>query len=301
MSPAVQGDYISDLPAVANAATELPGGLWEVEVLAGPVAGAYVNKRLTTEQLADYLGAGLGPNDSKSLEKQFRFFRKADRDADSSGGACFETDLNWNKCCTFTVAKIEFYRESDTEPYRKQNLVCVYDDAPTDPSHKAWVDGSFSGLRNPSKFVPEGSVAAQLANIPVLDPTKTNYPANTVVQYTIGGQVYLYQAVAAGGPFPVPTATDGSGTANWKSIGKPTGGNGSNLPTRDPYDVDTAKRIEVVDANVPAYPETDAAYYFKEFIDEVRGSGKPAYYKCMPSAPATAGATVFKWFRLDIL
>jgi hypothetical protein len=56
MSPqAYQGDYISDLPAVVTPATELPGGLFEVEVLTGPVAGAYVNKRLTTEQFVDYV------------------------------------------------------------------------------------------------------------------------------------------------------------------------------------------------------------------------------------------------------
>lgn len=62
MSPlAIQGDTIYDLPAVANAATEVPGALWEVEVLAGPVAGAYVNKKLTTEQYVEYLrGQGLG-------------------------------------------------------------------------------------------------------------------------------------------------------------------------------------------------------------------------------------------------
>jgi hypothetical protein len=59
MSPqAVQGDYISDLPAVVTPAVELAGGLLEVEVLTGPVAGAYVNKRVTAEQLAEYLLTG---------------------------------------------------------------------------------------------------------------------------------------------------------------------------------------------------------------------------------------------------
>jgi hypothetical protein len=77
---------------------------------------------------------------------------------------------------------------------------------------------------------------------------------------------------------------------------------GAGGTARDPYDVDTAKRKEVVDANVPAYLETDSSYYGKEFVDEVYGPGQPAYYKCMPSAPAmTGGATVWKWFRIDIL
>lgn len=71
---------------------------------------------------------------------------------------------------------------------------------------------------------------------------------------------------------------------------------------RDIYDVPTAKRKEVVDANVPAYAETDSSYYGKIFVDEVYGPGQPAKYECLPSAPATTGgATAWKWFRIDIL
>lgn len=82
-----------------------------------------------------------------------------------------------------------------------------------------------------------------------------------------------------------------------------TPGSGSPGGTaRDPYDVDTAKRKEVVDANVPAYLETNTDYYGKSFVDEVYGPGQPAMYRCMPSAPATSsGVTVWKWFRSDIL
>jgi hypothetical protein len=76
----------------------------------------------------------------------------------------------------------------------------------------------------------------------------------------------------------------------------PTGAN------RDPYEVDTAKRKQVVDANAPAYLETNTDYYGKVFVDEVYGPGRPAKYECLPSAPATAdGVTVWKWFRSDIL
>jgi hypothetical protein len=72
--------------------------------------------------------------------------------------------------------------------------------------------------------------------------------------------------------------------------------------SRDPYNVPTAKRKAVVDANVAAVPEPDEAYYGCEFVDEVYGPSQPAYYKCMPSAPAQpGGATLWKWFRLDIL
>lgn len=82
----------------------------------------------------------------------------------------------------------------------------------------------------------------------------------------------------------------------------PYAGGGPAGTARDPYDVDAAKRKDVVDANVPAYAEADPDYYGKEFVDEVYGPGQPAYYKCMPSAPAaTGGATLWKWFRIDIL
>lgn len=60
---------IADLPAVASI-TELPGGLFEVEVLTGPVAGAYVNKKLTLEQLLAYLHEGdrlISLSDAKQL------------------------------------------------------------------------------------------------------------------------------------------------------------------------------------------------------------------------------------------
>jgi hypothetical protein len=84
--------------------------------------------------------------------------------------------------------------------------------------------------------------------------------------------------------------------------GTPGTGGGTTGEVRDPYEVDTAKRKAVVDAGVPILVESDEAYYGKEFVDEVYGPDKPAYYKCRPSAPAqTGGATVWKWFRSDIL
>jgi|GEM_PF-3998683 len=146
-----KGKYISDLLNVLSPATELPGGLFEVEVLAGPVVGAYVNKKLTAEQLTEFLGLK-SANSAKSLLKEFRFYRAVDRDADPAGGACFETDIDYATCCALTRARIEFYREDDSEDFRQQDLECVYDPSPT-PAGLAYVDGNFSGARNPSKFV----------------------------------------------------------------------------------------------------------------------------------------------------
>jgi hypothetical protein len=110
--------------------------------------------------VADHLPGGLpGPNASKSLLKEFRYYRAVDRDADPDGGACFETDIDYASCCASTVAHIEFYRENDGEDFRQQDLECVYDSSPT-PAGLAYVDGSFTGLRNPSKFVKVAAGAA---------------------------------------------------------------------------------------------------------------------------------------------
>lgn len=146
---ALKGDTIDDLPRVTTAA-ELAGALIEVEVLSGPAASR-VNKGATTEQLSDALGLR-SANSAKSLLKEFRFFRAVDRDADSAGGACFETDIDYATCCALTRARIEFYRENDGEAFRQQDLECVYDSSPT-PAGLAYVDGNFVGARNPSKFV----------------------------------------------------------------------------------------------------------------------------------------------------
>jgi hypothetical protein len=90
--------------------------------------------------------------------------------------------------------------------------------------------------------------------------------------------------------------------ANWVFLTGGSGTPGTGGDVRDPYDVDTAKRKQVVDAGVPILVESDEAYYGKEFVDEVYGPDKPAYYKCRPSAPAQDGSpTLWKWFRSDIL
>lgn len=173
------------------------------------------------KKVGGILHAGLGPNAEKSLLKEFRFFRKVDRDADQYGGACFETDIDFSTCCTHTICQIEKYRESDTEPFRFQELECVYDSSQT-PAGRAYVDGSFTGDLNPCKFVKGGSLEAQVANIPILYPTKTDNAAGTIVQYTINGQIFLYKAAANGGPFPAPTDPQGAGTADWLPVAKAT-------------------------------------------------------------------------------
>lgn len=116
----------------------------------------------------------------------------------------------------------------------------------------------------------------------------------------LGPSAYFPIGVIESGGTLVPVVADVR--AGTYYLAKLDGSGGSSGATRDPYDVDTAKRKQVIDANVAAYAESNPAYYGCEFVDEVYGPGQPAYYKCMPSAPATTGgATAWKWFRIDIL
>jgi hypothetical protein len=55
MSPQLQGEYIVDLLAILSAATELPGGFFEVEVPVGQAGPGYLSRKLTTEQLVAYI------------------------------------------------------------------------------------------------------------------------------------------------------------------------------------------------------------------------------------------------------
>ena len=51
---------IYQLDGIVNAGLELEGGFFEVEVPAGPVAGGYLNKRLSFEQLTEIVGGAMG-------------------------------------------------------------------------------------------------------------------------------------------------------------------------------------------------------------------------------------------------
>jgi hypothetical protein len=53
---------IYQLDSIVSAGLELKGGFFEIEVPAGPVAGGYINKRVSVEQLAEVLGASPSPD-----------------------------------------------------------------------------------------------------------------------------------------------------------------------------------------------------------------------------------------------
>lgn len=69
----------------------------------------------------------------------------------------------------------------------------------------------------------------------------------------------------------------------------------------DPYDVPTAKALQVIadyQAAQGPFIETDPTYYDCSFTDDYTQAGDEFEYRCTPSRPvATGGATVWKWRR----
>jgi hypothetical protein len=68
---AVKGVHIADLTPLASI-VQLPGGLFEIEVLAGPVAGAYVTRSVTTDQLVAYILAAGGGGPAAPANGRYR-------------------------------------------------------------------------------------------------------------------------------------------------------------------------------------------------------------------------------------
>jgi hypothetical protein len=215
------------------------------------VAGGPTNKTRGTDKLTDMKEAT--PNNTPSLVKQFRFFSEADRNADPDKGNCFEKDLEWDTCCTLTTCIIEKYREAPTQDFRTVKLVCIYDSRQK-PEGYAYVDGSFTGRPNPARFVLADSIEARVANIPLLDPTKTDNKANAIVQHTIEGKVFLYKARVDGGPYAAPTDPEGQGTVDWVSVALPPLGDTYTRAEIDAKDA-TKQPALLVYENLSAYNE----------------------------------------------
>jgi hypothetical protein len=225
MSPlAVQGDFISDLPAVVTPITELPGGLFEVEVPTGPVAGAYVNKKLTAEQLRDYLsGTASAPTQIRTYWPVI-YLTKAEAIADGRPDNATLDQIPALVLCTGSVARVDLHPDKFG-----QELILVYDDR-ADPTVglRGFIDGNFlrtpqtyDGLQ-PLKWVKKGGTEEALAGVRRYDPVYAKWHQDETMKIDFGGTDAFFSAVAAGGPFPPPTAA-GVATADWKPAAKPPG------------------------------------------------------------------------------
>jgi hypothetical protein len=221
MSPAIQGDYISDLLGVVSPIIELPGGLFEVEVLTGPVAGAYVSKQLTAEQLVEYLRTKLGASSLQALHT-FRFRTQAEAVGNYGGETLDQLDYS----TLFTAARVlvELWRDNPADltsgVIYGQELIAVYDPN-ADAQHQGWrtsggaaANAGQIGLKlvkieNPNAVVVRQYDAAQVV-------------AKGEVRYYDDGQgVQFYEAVRDLAS-PVPLPTRGQATADWKPV-KPPG------------------------------------------------------------------------------
>jgi hypothetical protein len=278
---ALKGFTIYQLPAVADPATELLGGLFEVEVLTGPVEGGYTNKKLTAEQLADFLPT---PEAVAPTYEQLAALLQ-------EGDGIRLTKVGGKVRISSTV--------------QSATPLAAAPKAPTDPQVEDTAN-TFSGLLVPG-FPAVGDY--EVFGSPAFPGVVNAAAAGGDVQ---NGRIYsrgLTGSLLVGGGGIRVAASGNRPAGAWLLSDKPFTGTDSTPdsgaatgPARDPFDVPAAKRRAVVDTGQPIVVEYDTAYYGCEFVDEVYGPEQPAYYKCMPSAPAQAGgATVWKWFRFDVL
>jgi hypothetical protein len=230
MSPlTAQGDYISDLDPVLTPIKELPGGLFELDLLTGPVAGAYVSKKLTVEQLLEYLAAMAtgGPAQIRTYWPVI-FLTKAEAIAAGRPNCATLDQLDPTLLCTGSVARVDLYPGAPgTE------LILVYDtraDQSTAGGIRAYIDGNFQlykdltpdGL-NPLKWVKKNSLEAVLAGIRRYDAAYAKWGKDETMKIDFAGTDAFFSAVAAGGPFAAPTAP-GVATTDWKPAAEPAVG-----------------------------------------------------------------------------
>ncbi|MVN78915.1 hypothetical protein GO988_21510 [Hymenobacter sp. HMF4947] len=265
---------IYQLPTVANPKTELAGAVFEVEVLAGPVAGAYVNKKLTYEQFADLLGgANTGPNLRPDAFKLVRFLTKAESVA-HFGGASLE-GLPASGLCLGTTARVELYTEHDGVGAYEYNveMVVVVGDA-TSPL-RVFRDGDFllnsadpDGLV-PGKWVRADSLEAATAGIRRYAATINDWQADELMKIAFGASDSFFSAITAGGPFAAP-AQAGVGTANWRPAAVPSPTTAGGAPQWVAgkqtagalvYDLGITYRVKVDIANSQSAPGGNPNFY----------------------------------------
>jgi hypothetical protein len=170
--------------------------------------------------------ASRGPNPTPSAGyKQVVFLTKADAIAAGRPDCATLEELDPLTLCTGTVVRVDLYPGAPgTE------LILVYDtraDQSTAGGIRAYIDGNFQlykdltpdGL-NPLKWVKKGSLEAVLAGIRRYDAAYAKWGKDETMKIDFGGTDAFFSAVAAGGPFPAPTAA-GVATADWKPAAKP--------------------------------------------------------------------------------
>ena len=215
----------------------LPGD--RVPVLRRAVDEADPTKRnptTTLAALAAAVGAGGGPNNRPDLSKSYQFATRAAATASGypQGAAGIATldEANPTELCLTAEAKIAFYRDGTTGPFRPETLVLMYDAA---GPLQVFYDGSFqryyqisgsTGLSPARWFVKDSP--AYVAALPLSAPewsatfnaagTPPGYPAGFTVRYTLSGTEGLYFARIAG---QLAAPTNPGQDVNWQRTAAP--------------------------------------------------------------------------------
>ena len=214
------------------------GGTVPYPLYAGP--GTHTDGPM--HQLAATLLANRSPNLTPGNVKQARFYSNADRTA---FGPLEEGVTAEEEFARHATAPLNLGMFFTVELPVNKLYYIAYDDG-TNTTVPAGLRRTVfrTGDQEPNDFangmlVEWGSPEAAAANIPLLDPSRTDYPFPFTVKRPIGGTVYFFGTAAPGGPFPAPTTT--AGTADWKPESAP-------IPTADSFqDITQAQGIALLD------------------------------------------------------
>jgi hypothetical protein len=124
--------------------------------------------------------------------------------------------------CTGSMARVDLHPDK-----YGQELILVYDDrADARVGIRGFLDSDFrlkpltyDGLQ-PLKWVKRGGVEEAVAGIRRYDPAYARWRKDETMKLDFGGVDAFFSAVAAGGPFPAPTAA-GVATADWTPATSP--------------------------------------------------------------------------------
>lgn len=216
---AIQGVTIADLDPLPSS-SQLAGALFEIDVLAGPVANAYVTRKVSVEQYITYL-AGQGLGGTLPALQTFRFRTRAEANV-GFGGQVLE-ELDYSTLFTYARVLVEFWRDNPAdlnEKPRGQELIAVYDpNAPANHMGYATSGGPAAGVSKVGLVLvfPDDPAATGVLKYDVNRPVDKGQ----LRYYDDGGQgVEFYEALqdmASPVPAPVRAAT----TAYWKPAVKP--------------------------------------------------------------------------------
>jgi hypothetical protein len=189
--------------------------------------------RATADRLP---GAGLskipGPNNRPDMNKNLRWWLKADRDAaNPQGGDCFE-ELDYSLCCTGTRLLTQQYRTATNQPMQyDKEFVLIYDINAPNKVHRSGSFFDYPADLVPARFVPIDSPEAQYGYVrrDTNPPSIDDWHVGELSIWDIDGQDGFATSKLPNGPFPAYTGVE---DAYWKPAGAPAGPRNS-LPTRD--------------------------------------------------------------------